>query len=59
MKKELKMRHIFIPVLVVVIILGIIAAVISNSDDNTVTPTDGEAVYHVHEDGETHYGAEH
>ena len=56
MKKELKMKHIFIPVLVVIIVLGIVAAVLSKSD-NVVTPTDAEnAGYHVHEDGETHYG---
>ena len=56
MKKELKMKHIFIPVLVVVILLGIVAAFMSNSDDLS-TPTDADTgSYHVHADGETHYG---
>ena len=32
MKKELKMKHIFIPVLVVVVILMFVAAVISNAN---------------------------
>ena len=56
MKKELKMKHIFIPVLVVIFALAIVAVVLSKSNDSVVTPTDGEAAYHVHEDGETHYG---
>ena len=55
MKKELKMKHIFIPVLVIVIVLGIVAAVLSKQD-NTVTPTDaGVATSHTHADGEVHY----
>ncbi|MBR5827138.1 MAG: hypothetical protein IKY78_08660 [Clostridia bacterium] len=56
MKKELKMKHIFIPVLVVVILLGIVAAVLSKSND-VVTPTDAAVVEsHTHADGEVHYG---
>ncbi len=65
MKKELKMKHIFIPVLVVVIVLGIVAAVLSKSDD-VVTPTDAVTyvdeqgnIYHLEANGETHYGAAH
>lgn len=66
MKKELKMKHIFIPVLVVVVILGIVAAFLSNSDKVT-TPTDAGNVYvdeqgqtyHIEPNGETHYGASH
>ncbi len=57
MKKELKMKHIFIPVLVVVIVLGIVAAVLSKSNDVVTTPTDAEIVEsHTHADGEVHYG---
>ena len=61
MKKELKMKHIFIPVIVVVIILGIVAAFLSNSG-NVNTATDGTYVdengssYHLHDDGSVHYG---
>lgn len=61
MKKELKMKHIFIPVIVVVIILGIVAAFLSSSG-KVNTPTDGTFVdengssYHVHDDGSVHYG---
>lgn len=55
MKKELKMKHIFIPVLVVIIVLGIVAAVLSKSDD-VITPTDaGVVTSHTHADGEVHY----
>ena len=62
MKKELKMKHIFIPVIVVVIILCIVAAFLSNSGKVINTPTDGTFVdengssYHVHDDGSVHYG---
>ena len=57
MKKELKMKHIFIPVLVVVVVLMIVAAVISHTNNNVPTNTDGEVVVsHTHEDGEVHYG---
>ena len=62
MKKELKMKHIFIPVLVVVILLGIVATVISKKD-NTVSSTDAVTYvdengnsYHIDANGETHYG---
>lgn len=59
MKKELKMKHIFIPVLVVVVILMIVAAVISNSNKApAVTNTDAEIITsHTHADGEVHYEA--
>ena len=62
MKKELKMKHIFIPVLVVVIILGIVAAFLSNSGGNVTTNTDATyvdedgSIYHLHDDGSVHYG---
>lgn len=57
MKKELKMKHIFIPVIVVVIALMIVAAVISNSNKApAATGTDaGIITSHTHADGEVHY----
>lgn len=57
MKKELKMKHIFIPVIVVVVILMIVAAVISNSNKApAATDTDaGIVTSHTHANGEVHY----
>ncbi len=56
MKKELKMRHIFVPVLVVVVILCIVAAVINNTGNDFMTNTDGQpGTSHTHADGEVHY----
>ncbi len=57
MKKELKMKHIFIPVLVVVVILMIVAAVINytNKPDTTTATDAGIVTSHTHADGEVHY----
>lgn len=48
MKKKLTMKHIFIPVAVVVLILAIVAVILSRT-------TPANPGYHVHEDGSTHY----
>ena len=48
-KKKLTMKHIFIPVAIVVLILAIVAVILSNGN-STSNPG-----YHVHEDGSTHY----
>ncbi len=52
MKKKITMKHIFIPIAIIVVLLAIAATVLSNSGD---TPS-GTQEYHVHEDGVTHYG---
>ena len=49
MKKKLTMKHIFIPVAIVVLILAIVAVILSNGNSGT------NPGYHVHEDGSTHY----
>lgn len=50
MKKKLTMKHIFIPVAIVIVLLAIVAAVLSKT-----TPAN-DLGYHTHENGETHYG---
>ena len=69
MKKKITMKQIFIPVAIVVVLLAIVAAVLSNTGDTSElgyhTHENGEIhyddptttqEYHVHEDGVTHYG---
>ena len=71
MKKKITMKHIFIPVAIVVVLLAIVAAILSNTGNsggselgyhthaNGETHYDGPTTtqeYHVHEDGVTHYG---
>ena len=50
MKKKITMKHIFIPVVIVVVLLAIVAAVLSGTDNSG-----SEAGYHTHANGETHY----
>ena len=66
-KKKITMKHIFIPVAIIVLILAIVAVIMSNNSGSTSpgyhVHEDGsthydegyEPTYHVHEDGETHY----
>lgn len=48
-KKKITMKHIFIPVAIIVLILAIVAVIMSNGSGST------NPGYHVHEDGSTHY----
>lgn len=50
MKKKLTMKHIFIPVAIVVILLAIVAVILGNTDSGN-----NELGYHTHANGETHY----
>ena len=50
MKKKLTMKHIFIPVAIVIVLLAIVAAILSNTDSGN-----SELGYHTHAHGETHY----
>ncbi len=50
MKKKFTMKHILIPVGIVILILAIVAVFLSKGSTNSG--------YHVHEDGSTHYDNE-
>ena len=56
-KKDIKMKHILIPIIVLIVALIITAFDLGNPGGNSSAHTHEEqGTYHVHEDGQTHYG---
>ena len=56
-KKEIKMKHILIPIFVLIAALLIAAFALGNQSGNSSSSQSGDmGSYHVHEDGQTHYG---
>lgn len=55
-KKEIKMKHILIPILVLIVALIITAFALGNPGGNSSSSSNDQGSYHVHEDGQTHYG---
>lgn len=56
-KKDIKMKHILIPVIVLIVALLITAFALGNPGGNSSSQSGGQGTsYHVHADGETHYG---
>ena len=56
-KKDIKMKHILIPILVLIAALIITAFALGNpGGNNSSSGSNDQGSYHVHEDGQTHYG---